>query len=126
MEILLLISTTILIVLLSFLTYTHHKTVKVLREDLDDLNQSHQQSHIILGNSVNTLHTNLEELQKNTLEYIDSKNKSLKDTLNDVIKEQEITINYNKEQISTLSLNVETLVKEIRKVEKGYKEKINY
>jgi hypothetical protein len=69
---------------------------------------------------------NLEELQKNTLEYIDSKNKSLNDTLNDVIKEQEITINYNKEQISTLSLNVETLVKEIRKVEKGYKEKINY
>jgi hypothetical protein len=69
---------------------------------------------------------NLEELQKNTLEYIDSKNKSLNDTLNDVIKEQEITINSNKEQISTLSLNVETLVKEIRKVEKGYKEKINY
>jgi len=69
---------------------------------------------------------NLEELQKNTLEYIDSKNKSLNDTLNDVIKEQEITINYNKEQISTLSLNIETLVKEIRKVEKGYKEKINY
>ena len=103
MEILLLISTTILIVLLSFLTYTHHKTVKVLREDLDDLNQSHQQSHIILSNSVNTLHMNLEELQKNTLEYIDSKNKSLNDTLNDVIKEQEI-----------------------RKVEKGYKEKINY
>lgn len=126
MEILLLISTTILIVLLSFLIYTHYKTVKVLREDLDDLNQSHQQSHIILGNSVNTLHMNLEELQKNTVEYIDSKNKSLSNTLNDVIKEQEITINYNKEQISTLSLNVETLVKEIRKVEKGYKEKINY
>ena len=69
---------------------------------------------------------NLEEVNYNTVDHIDSSIKKLNDVLNDVIKEQEIQINYNKEQISTLSLNVETLVKEIRKVEKGYKEKINY
>ena len=69
---------------------------------------------------------NLEEVNRNTVDHIDSSIKILNDVLNDVTKEQEIQINYNKEQISTLSLNVETLVKEIRKVEKGYKEKINY
>ena len=69
---------------------------------------------------------NLEEVSHNTVDHIDSSIKKLNDILNDVTKEQEIQINYNKEQISTLSLNVETLVKEIRKVEKGYKEKINY
>ena len=69
---------------------------------------------------------NLEEVNRNTVDHIDSSIKKLNDVLNDVTKEQEIQINYNKEQISTLSLNVETLVKEIRKVEKGYKEKINY
>ena len=69
---------------------------------------------------------NLEEVNYNTVDHIDSSIKKLNDVLNDVTKEQEIQINYNKEQISTLSLNVETLVKEIRKVEKGYKEKINY
>ena len=126
METLFLLTSVVIVVLLSTLTYTNYKTVKVLRKDLDNLNLSLEQSHIVLRDRISTLLINLEEVHKSTVDYVDSKNKLLNDTLNDVTKEQEININYNKEQIKGLSLNIESLVKEIKKVETGYKEKINY
>ena len=126
MEILFLLTSVVIVVLLSTLTYTNYKTVKVLRKDLDNLNLSLEQSHIVLRDRISTLLINLEEVHKSTVDYVDSKNKLLNDTLNDVTKEQEININYNREQIKGLSLNIESLVKEIKKVETGYKEKINY
>ena len=126
MEILLISMCVVTLLLVTVLTLVNYKSTKVLKEEIDNLNFLLHSSYVELRNSTNTLHMNLEEVNRNTVDHIDSSIKKLNDVLNDVIKEQEIQINYNKEQISTLSLNVETLVKEIRKVEKGYKEKINY
>ena len=126
MEILLISMCVVTLLLVTVLTLVNYKTTKVLKEEITNLNFLLHSSYVELKNSTNTLHMNLEEVKNNTIDHIDSSIKKLNDILNDVTKEQEIQINYNKEQISTLSLNVETLVKEIRKVEKGYKEKINY
>ena len=126
METLLISMCAVTLLLVTVLTLVNYKTTKVLKEEITNLNFLLHSSYVELKNSTNTLHMNLEEVNRNTIDHIDSSIKKLNDILNDVTKEQEIQINYNKEQISTLSLNVETLVKEIRKVEKGYKEKINY
>jgi chromosome condensin MukBEF ATPase and DNA-binding subunit MukB len=126
METLLISMCVVTLLLVTVLTLVNYKTTKVLKEEITNLNFLLHSSYVELKNSTNTLHMNLEEVSHNTIDHIDSSIKKLNDILNDVTKEQEIQINYNKEQISTLSLNVETLVKEIRKVEKGYKEKINY
>ena len=126
MEILFLLTSLVIVILLSTLTYINYKTVKVLKEDLDYLESETQRSFMDTNRSVEKLRYDFEEHQRNLTSYVDSKVDKLNNTLEDIIKEHEITINYNREQIKGLSLNIESLVKEIKKVETGYKEKINY
>lgn len=116
------------VILLLMITGTsvNYKTTKVLRGDLDYLESESQRSFMDTNRDIERLRYNFEEHQRNLTSYVDSRVDKLNNTLEDIIKEHEITINYNREQIKSLSLNIESLVKEIKKVETGYKEKINY
>ena len=116
------------VILLLMITGTsvNYKTTKVLRGDLDYLESESQRSFMDTNRDIERLRYDFREHQRNLTSYVDSRVDKLNNTLEDIIKEQEITINYNREQIKSLSLNIESLVKEIKKVETGYKEKINY
>lgn len=116
------------VILLLMITGTsvNYKTTKVLRGDLDYLESESQRSFMDTNRDIERLRYDFREHQRNLTSYVDSRVDKLNHTLEDIIKEQEITINYNREQIKSLSLNIESLVKEIKKVETGYKEKINY
>ena len=116
------------VILLLMITGTsvNYKTTKVLRGDLDYLESESQRSFMDTNRDIERLGYDFREHQRNLTSYVDSRVDKLNNTLEDIIKEHEITINYNREQIKSLSLNIESLVKEIKKVETGYKEKINY
>lgn len=116
------------VILLLMITGTsvNYKTTKVLRGDLDYLESESQRSFMDTNRDIERLRYDFREHQRNLTSYVDSRVDKLNNTLEDIIKEHEITINYNREQIKSLSLNIESLVKEIKKVETGYKEKINY
>ena len=58
--------------------------------------------------------------------HTDSRVDKLSNALNDIIKEHEVSLNYTNELANTNAKNIKTLVKEIGRVENGYKEKINY
>ena len=58
--------------------------------------------------------------------HTDSRVDKLSNALNDIIKEHEVDLNYTKEVTKANANNIKTLIKEVSRVERGYKEKINY
>ena len=116
----------VILLLMVMGTSVNYKTTKILKRDLDYVESESLRSFMDVNRELENLNRNLQEQQGNLISYVDSRVDKLNHTLEDIIKEQEININYNREQIKSLSLNMESLVKEIKKVETGYKEKINY
>ena len=126
MEILLISMCGMILLLVTILTGVNYKTTKVLKEEIDNLNFLLHTSYVELKNSTNTLHKNLEEVQHNTVDYIDSMNTKVKEDLGSVIEVQGDTLSHNRERITTLEQEIVKLTKKVKLVEKGYKEKINY
>ena len=120
MEISILFGVTILLaIMMVAMSYINHTTTKILKQEIADLREVTNEANDWLGN---TLLTNI----KDTKDELQHSTDNLANALNDITKEHEVNLNYAKEQASINAANIQTLIKEIKRVEKGYKEKINY
>jgi len=120
MEISILFGVTILLaIMMVAMSYTNYTTTKLLKQEIADLREFTSDANDWLG-------TNLLMNIKDTKDELQHSTDNLANTLNDITKEHEVNLNYVKEQANMNAANIRTLIKEIKKVEKGYKEKINY
>lgn len=120
MEISILFGVTILLaIMMVAMSYTNYTTTKLLKQEIADLREFTSDANDWLG-------TNLLMNIKDTKDELQHSTDNLAKALNDITKEHEVNLNYVKEQANMNAANIQTLIKEIKKVEKGYKEKINY
>ena len=120
MEITILFGVSILLLtLIVALATLHYKTVDILKKEINDLRDITNEANDYLGNALlANIKATKDELNNNTTD--------LSNALNDIVKEHEIAINSNSERSKANAEGLYSLVKEVKRVERSYKEKINY
>jgi len=116
----------VIILLMVAGTSVNYMTIKVLKNQIDNINQSQDYLARDLEDYNNTLLANIKATRDELAAHTDSRVDKLSNALNDIIKEHEVNLNYTNELANTNADNVKTLIKEIKRVERSYKEKINY
>ncbi len=104
-------------------TSVNYMTIKVLRKEIDNIT-------IAMEKGSEDLYRRLEQQQRDVIDYVDSLNNNAQDEMNTIYK----TIDSRADKLDNkLNKDVESLIRElnilqqeISRVERGYKEKINY
>lgn len=107
-------------------TSVNYMVTKELNKEIENLKQVQAHQSRDLDEYNNMLLANLKATRDELAAHTDSRVDKLSNALNDIIKEHEVNLNYTNELANTNANNIKTLVKEIARVERGYKEKINY
>lgn len=116
----------VIILLMVAGTSVNYMTIKVLKNQIDNINQVQAHQARDLDEYNNMLLANIKATRDELVAHTDSRVDKLSNALNDIVKEHEVNLNYTNELANTNADNVKTLIKEIKRVERGYKEKINY
>ena len=107
-------------------TSVNYMVTKELKKEIDNINQGVEYNFNTLYQDLEALKQEISITNKDLIAHTDSRVDKLSNALNDIVKEHEVTLNYNKEKADTNANNIKILLKEIARVENGYKEKINY
>jgi ribosome-associated translation inhibitor RaiA len=113
----------VIILLMVAGTSVNYMVIKILRKDVDNLT-------IAMEKGSEDLYRRLEQQQRDVIDYVDSLNNNAQDEMNTIYK----TIDSRADKLDNkLNKDVESLIRElnilqqeISRVERGYKEKINY
>lgn len=107
-------------------TSVNYMVTKELKKEIDNINQGVEYNFNTLYQDLEVLKQEIAITNKDLIAHTDSRVDKLSNALNDIVKEHEVTLNYNGELANTNANNIKNLVKEINRVERSYKEKINY
>lgn len=116
----------VIILLMVAGTSVNYMVTKELKKEIDNINQGVDYNFNNLYQDLEALTQEISITNNDLIAHTDSRVDKLSNALNDIVKEHEVTLNYNGEMANTNATNIKNLVKEIARVEKGYKEKINY
>ena len=116
----------VIILLMVAGTSVNYMVTRELKKELDHIKQVQAHQSRDLDEYNNMLLANIKATRDELAAHTDSRVDKLSNALNDIIKEHEVSLNYTNELANTNAKNIKTLVKEIGRVENGYKEKINY
>ena len=113
----------VIVVMMIVGTSVNYMAIKVLRKDIDNIT-------IAMEKGSEDLYRRLEQQQRDVIDYVDSLNNNAQDEMNTIYK----TIDSRADKLDNrLNKDVESLIRElnilqqeISRVERGYKEKINY
>ena len=113
----------VIVIMMIVGTSVNYMAIKVLRKDIDNLT-------IAMEKGSEDLYRRLEQQQRDVIDYVDSLNNNAQDEMNTIYK----TIDSRADKLDNkLNKDVESLIRElnilqqeISRVERGYKEKINY
>jgi len=116
----------VIILLMVAGTSVNYMTIKVLRKEIDNINQVQAHQARDLDEYNNSLLVNIKATRDELAAHTDSRVDKLSKALNDMIKEHEVNLNYVKQQVYTNEDNIRALVKGMARVQRDGKEKINY
>ena len=116
----------VIILLMVAGTSVNYMVTRELKKEIDNINQGVEYNFNTLYQDLEVLRQEIATTNKDLIAHTDSRVDKLSNALNDIVKEHEVTLNYNKEKADTNANNIKLLLKEITRVETGYKEKINY
>ena len=116
----------VIILLMVAGTSVNYMVTRELKKEIQTLKIVQQHQARDLDEYNNSLLANIKATKDDLAAHTDSRVDKLSNALSDIIKEHEINLNYTNELANTNAKNIKTLIKEIGRVEKGYKEKINY
>jgi hypothetical protein len=116
----------VIILLMVAGTSVNYMVTRELKKEIEYIKQVQAHQARDLDEYNNMLLANIKATRDELAAHTDSRVDKLSNALNDIIKEHEVNLNYNKEKADTNANNIKLLLKEIGRVENGYKEKINY
>ena len=116
----------VIILLMVAGTSVNYMVTRELKKELDHIKQVQTHQSRDLDEYNNMLLANIKATRDELAAHTDSRVDKLSNALNDIIKEHEVDLNYTKEVTKANANNIKTLIKEVSRVERGYKEKINY
>ena len=113
----------VIILLMVAGTSVNYMTIKVLRKDIDTLSQDIKSNRSYVIREFDTVKANYMHHIKEAIDYTDQLNNSTQDEMNKLY-------GYVDSRVDKLDAGIQRqlrdLEREISRVEKGYKEKINY
>lgn len=116
----------VIILLMVVGTSVNYMVTRELKKEIENIKQVQAHQSRDLDDYNNSLLANIKATRDELAAHTDSRVDKLSNALNDIIKEHEISLNYTNELANTNANNIKTLVKEVSRVERSYKEKINY
>lgn len=113
----------VILILMVAGTSVNYMAIKILRKDIDNLT-------IAMEKGSEDLYRRLEQQQKDAIDYVDSLNNNAQHEMNTIYKHIDSRTdrldNKFMEEARRILQELQALDLEISRVEKGYKEKINY
>jgi len=104
-------------------TSVNYMTIKILRKYIDNLT-------IAMEKGSEDLYRRLEQQQKDAIDYVDSLNNNAQHEMNTIYKHIDSRVDKldskTRQDVESLIREINILQQEISRVERGYKEKINY
>jgi polyhydroxyalkanoate synthesis regulator phasin len=113
----------VIVVMMIVGTSVNYMAIKILRKDIDNLT-------IAMEKGSEDLYRRLEQQQKDAIDYVDSLNNNAQHEMNTIYKHIDSRVDKldskTRQDVESLIREINILQQEISRVERGYKEKINY